>query len=101
MWGNGLVFRHFTTITVTVSIAKHLFSRGPNEHFFEPRLASPSEDDQVNMVHFRAVHNLFDRVSNSDIRFEVNAQIFGSLNDFLEVFLVVLASVIEHGIHFD
>lgn len=52
--------------------AKLDLSRGPNEHFFEPRLASPSEDDQVNLVHFRAVHNVFDRVSNSDIRFQVN-----------------------------
>jgi hypothetical protein len=41
----------------TVSVPEHLFSRGPNKHLFESRLAAQTKYDQIDVVCFSTMRD--------------------------------------------
>jgi hypothetical protein len=79
-------------------VAQHLLRSGSHKHFFESRHPSPAKNDQINVICFGSMHDLFDRVPHSDVGFQRNFQIFRSSRDFVELFFKVLPRIIEHRV---
>jgi hypothetical protein len=82
----------------TMSIPENLFSGRPDEHLLESRLATSPKYDQVDVVRFRTMDDLLNGVTHGNIGLQFNAQVFRTLNDFLELLFKMFARVIEHGI---
>jgi len=56
-----------------VSVPENFFSRGANQHLFPSRLAAPTKHDQVDVVGFRAMDDLFHRMAHGNIGLHFDA----------------------------